>query len=281
MSMSKDANDAINEVENRVENEVKQTEPLAQNQKNFFELLMSKEADSPTDLFSTPADLLESRMAIYRGNLQAIWSKTLANAYPVLQQLVGEEFFTYLAFQYGRQYPSQSGDLNLFGDQFSDFLSLETTVKDYPYFASVANLEWNLHRAYYAENIPFISLSQFLSEVGELAQQYRLLFHPAVALFQAEYAAAQIYLAHQVQPVQTMDVALDTPCCALISRPSWQLIVTPLDNTSFLTLMALQQGQTLGDALALAIASDSQFDIANALQKWFGLGVFVGFECKE
>jgi hypothetical protein len=254
---------------------------LRQVQEDFSRLLVATDLGLVPDLFSTETDLIEQRLAIYRGNVQSIWTKTLANTFPVLQQLVGNEFFTYLALQYGRQFPSQSGDLNQFGSQFSRYLSTEAAVEDYPYFVAVAALEWQLHCAYYAENTGSIDLAHFISNAGDAAQQSRLLFHPAASLFQASYAAAQVYLAHQEQPIQTINVLLNTACCALISRPKWRVELTLLDAASFSALQAMQQGQILGDALEQAMSVDSQFDIASQLQKWFALGVFIGFECKE
>jgi hypothetical protein len=250
-------------------------------QEEFSQLLAAADLGTLPALFSTDTDLIEQRLAIYRGNVQSIWTKTLANAFPVLQQLVGSEFFAYLALQYGRQFPSQSGDLNQFGSQFSRYLSVEAAVKDYPYFPAVAALEWQLHCAYYAENLDLISLPQFLSVAGDAAQDSRLLFHPATSLFQASYAAAQVYLAHQVQPIRTIEVPLNTSCYALVSRPMWRVELALIDAAGFLGLQALQQGQVLGDAMEQAISVDPKFDIASQLQKWFSLGAFVGFECKE
>jgi hypothetical protein len=254
---------------------------LRQTQEHFSRVVMGADLGSVPDLFSTEAELIERRLAIYRGNVQSIWTKTLLNTFPVLQQLVGDEFFTYLALQYGRQYPSQSGDLNQFGSQFSNYLSTEAAVDGYPYFAAVAALEWQLHCAYYAENIELISLPQFLSCAGDSVQSSRLLFHPAANLFQSSYAAAQVHLAHQEQVIRMIDVPLDTACCALISRPKWRVELTLLDAASFRALQALQQGQILGDALEQAISIDSEFNVALQLQNWFALGVFVAYECKE
>jgi hypothetical protein len=254
---------------------------LRQIQEDFSQLLVTSDLGSIPVFFSTESSIIRQRLAIYRGNVQSIWTKTLENTFPVLQQLVGNEFFTYLALQYGRQFPSQSGDLNQFGSQFSCFLAEEATVNAYPYFASVAALEWQLHCAYYAENQVAISLQQFLSGAGSAAQQSRLLFHPASSLFRAPYAAVQVYLAHQVQPVPPIDVPLNVSSSALISRPMWRVELTRLDTASFQALQALQQGQVLGDALEQAISIDAQFDIAAQLQNWFSLGTFVGFECKE
>nr|WP_314859971.1 DNA-binding domain-containing protein [uncultured Undibacterium sp.] len=254
---------------------------LLQIQKDFSRLLVAADLGPVPDLFSTDAELIEQRLAIYRGNVQSIWTKALLNTFPVLQQLVGDEFFTFLALQYGRQFPSQSGDLNQFGSQFSSYLSTEAAVEDYPYFAAVAALEWHLHCAYYAENVDLIGLAQFLTGAGDTVQHCRLLFHPAANLFQSSYAAAQVYLAHQEQAIRAIDVPLNTSCFALVSRPKWRVELMLLDAASFRALQALQQGEILGDALEQAMSVDSEFNVALQLQKWFALGVFIGFECKE
>ena len=255
--------------------------PLEQLQKEFSQLILSSESNAAPTFFATEVQLTNQRLAIYRGNLQSIWISTLRNSFPVLQQLVGEDFFAYLALQYGRQFPSQSGDLNQFGSQFAYFLAHEPSVASYAYFPAVAALEWQMHCAYYAQNIMPISLAEFLSVAADAAQQCRLFWHPAAQLFQADYAAAQVVLAHQIQPIVAIDVPLDTPCQALLSRASWRVELSLLDSANFLALQALERGQTLGDALALALAHDAQFDIPLKLQSWFASGIFVGFECKE
>ncbi|HSC11045.1 MAG TPA: DNA-binding domain-containing protein, partial [Rhodanobacteraceae bacterium] len=71
-------------------------------------------------LISDDARVLD-RLALYRGNISAAWEKALANAYPVVRALVGDEFFGGLARAYGRAHPSVSGDLNRFGARFAEF----------------------------------------------------------------------------------------------------------------------------------------------------------------
>jgi len=87
-----------------------------------------------------------------RGNLSGTWDKSLSAAYPVLQSLVGTEFFSALTRAYGLACPSQLGDLDQFGARFGDFLRDFVHVAQYPYFPDLATLEWALHRAHYAEN---------------------------------------------------------------------------------------------------------------------------------
>ena len=53
--------------------------------------------------------------AVYRNNVRTCLGRALADAYPVVERLVGEEFFRHTAYRYIAQHPSRSGDLNAFG----------------------------------------------------------------------------------------------------------------------------------------------------------------------
>jgi len=103
------------------------------------------------------------RVALYRGNVSAAWEKALANAYPVVRALVGNEFFGGLARAYGRVHPSVSGDLNRFGARFAEFIDgfgtlaeldpavsvfgSARTPRDHPLYATAERLGAQLVRA--------------------------------------------------------------------------------------------------------------------------------------
>lgn len=250
-------------------------------QASIAHLLSAREKPVTPPIFSTAPDLLAERIAIYRGNLQAIWTNALRNAYPVIEQLVGADFFAQLAVLYAEKYPSQSGDLNEFGWHFSAFLEVEESVVDFPYFAAVAALEWQVHRNYYAADAQAIRLSDFLANAGESASECTLQFHPAVSFFHAVFAAVPIYLAHQYAEVQVIDVDLQTPSFAIVSRDGWRPHVTQLSQAEYVALSVLYQGQTLGDAFEAALDIVSDFNVAHALQSWFELEIFTDFICKN
>jgi hypothetical protein len=250
-------------------------------QASFVALLSAREQSAAPPIFSTKPDLLDERIAIYRANLQAVWANTLRNAYPVIDQLVGADFFAQLSILYSEQFPSQSGDLHEFGEHFSDFLRDEKSVENFPYFADVAALEWKIHRSYYAADAEAISLNEFLTKAGESASESSLQFHPAASLFRADVAAVQIYLAHQQTEVQPLDVDLQTSSFALVSRDVWRHQVTELDQAEFTALHALHQGYSLSDALDVAMNIDGDFSVPNVLQRWFALSIFTGFICKD
>lgn len=214
------------------------------------------------------------RFSIYRGNVRAIWRNTLAGAYPVILRLLGEDFFDCLARDYGRSYPSQSGDLNRFGHLFSTFLGETSALKEYPYCPDVAELEWRVHRAYYAQDCAPLNLTQFLQEQGTAAQECQLQLHPSVSLFSSSFAAVDIWHAHQHEDVADLGVPLTQASRAVIVRPEWQVQVIHLNPASYTALQALESGESLGAALEAALTCDAEFDVGSALASWFYSGLF-------
>jgi len=64
----------------------------------------------------------ELRLGIYRNNLEEGFAKTLALEFPVMQRLVGEDYFRQLALSFLAGHPSRSGDLHQVGAPFASFL---------------------------------------------------------------------------------------------------------------------------------------------------------------
>ncbi|WP_394779707.1 putative DNA-binding domain-containing protein [Undibacterium sp.] len=248
---------------------------VQQMQQRFADgLLDISQAGSNLALFSGDAALAEDRLALYRGNLNAIWSQALANAFPVIRQLVGEEFFEQIAREYGHLYPSQHGDLNHFGAHFADFLAHAESVADYPYFTDVARLEWLAHRAYYAEDARVIGLADLAAAAVHGVEQLRLLLHPACYLYQSAWAAADVWHAHQPGSELSYPEQLQRDTYAVVSRPEWQARVMMTGKAAHSVLQALMKGSLLGEALELALQEDAQFDIAHELGLWFEAGIF-------
>lgn len=214
------------------------------------------------------------RLAIYRGNLTANWDKALASAYPVVRQLVGEEFFTGLARAYGKACASQDPDLNQFGDRFAEFLAGFEHVAELPYLPDMARLEWALHRCCYASDEPAMTAADLAGLPPEQVESLRLALHPATALLCSEWAVAELWLAHQPSgPAFPDDMARTN--FAVVTGPAWQPQLSMVDPAAFAALRACEQGASLGDALDAACALDDEFDVATHFRQWLDGGVFV------
>jgi len=62
---------------------------------------------------------------IYRNNYRGNLHDALAGAYPVIKQLVGDEFFRFLARKYIEKYPSRSANLHQYGEELQFLLPAE------------------------------------------------------------------------------------------------------------------------------------------------------------
>ena len=216
-----------------------------------------------------------ARMALYSGNLDAVWEKALAEAFPVVRQLVGEEFFNALARAYGRAIPSRSGDLNVFGDRFARFVSTFPQVQSLPWLADVARLEWNVHRAHYAADASQIDRAHLAALMPEELLATRFSLSPAVAWLESRYPVATLWQAHQVQSDVALPDTLDRAEQALIVRPQWRVQVLSSGPSEIAALTRLRNGAPMAAVIEAALQLDAQFDFTAASLRWLEFGVLA------
>ena len=231
--------------------------------------------ETPQALAQFKGEQLEHRFALYRGNLTATWQKTLANAYPVLQMLVGEEFFGGLAQAYGRAYPSDSGDLNRFGAHFADFLSSFPHVADYPYMPDMARLEWALHRAHYAPGAQPVTAQQMAAIPPGQLEAAHLRLHPACSLLASDWNVVPLWQAHQPDASVEFPAQMQQASYGLVLRPQWKTQLLPLSAAGYDALCVLANGGDFGAALDAAFERDDNFDVGAHLQQWIEHGLIV------
>src|ERR1700704_1590626 len=80
------------------------------------------------------------RLDIYRNNLHEGFTKALAIGFPVIERLVGVDYFRQLALDFLRAHPSRAGNLHHIGAPFPRFLRERFADTEYTYFADVAAL---------------------------------------------------------------------------------------------------------------------------------------------
>ena len=242
---------------------------LAQRQQAFAAALFDPARDVP----DFKGEHLPERVGLYRGNLTVTWDKTLSNAYPVVRQLVGGEFFRALSRAYGMAHPSDSPDLNHFGAHFAAFLADFPHVAELPYLPDMARLEWLLHRAYYAADAATVEAAALTPETFESA---RFTVHPACSLFASEWAVVPLWLAHRTDgDTAPFPQSMQAPSRALIARPQFDVRLYCLDRAAEAALRALGEGVRMGDALDLAFAVAPGFDLAANLALWLDCRVLV------
>jgi uncharacterized protein (UPF0276 family) len=253
-------------------------EALAALQQGFGDALFDRRHESALQPLLSEGGV--ERLALYRGNLTSGWERALGDAYPVLRQLVGEEFFAGLARAYGKAAPSQVPDLAGFGAHFADFLAGFGPAASYPYLPDVARLEWAVHRACLAPDLAPLGLDALGNVTPEALDTARFTLHPSVALLRSRWAVAALWHAHQpTGPALPADVEL--PCSVLVLRRGWRVEVVELGVPEAAALVQLAAGASFGEAIDAALAVDGAPDIGAMLLGWFRLGVVAAIAADE
>jgi hypothetical protein len=141
----------------------------------------------------TPAEA-ERRFAVYRNNVAVSLKSALAARYPVIRRLVGEAYFDALAAVFLRDDRPQSPVLHEWGGGFAAFLRDFPPLKDWPYMADVARIEWARGLAFHAADAA--PADPALLATADPAT-LRLSLHPSVQLLRLRHPGVTIWAAHQ------------------------------------------------------------------------------------
>ncbi len=128
----------------------------------------------------------DSRFAVYRNNVIASLSKALQTDYPVINTLVGAEFFQAMAGEFVRNHPPRTPMMMDFASEFPEFLESFEPVATLPYLADVSRIENALRQSYHAadstgltpDDLSALAPADLADAHVELAPSFRLLTSP-------------------------------------------------------------------------------------------------------
>lgn len=212
------------------------------------------------------------RLAVHRNNVVSSLIDALADNFPVLRQLVGEDFFRAMAGVFVRQWPPRSPILAHYGQDFPAFIAQFAPAAGLPYLADMARLEMARVQAYHAADVDAAgaeALGEALS-VGDRVGELGLVVHPSVGTIASPYAVVSLWAAHQTEGEPELDtIDLDLPEAAWVLRPGLEVLVVAVAAASAAGMgalvAALRRGAGLAEAAAQARAADADFDLAAGL----------------
>lgn len=221
--------------------------------------------------------LSKAGLAVYRNNYRVGLIETLNLIYPVSGQIVGEEFMTGLAREYSKHHASHSGNLHRYGGSFGDFLQNFPPTQALPYLADIARLEWAVHRSYYAIDQAPLAAAALSGIDPEQFGQLRFSLTDSSRLLSSPWPVVSIWQGHQ--PGQQLHVDLASGGeQALVSRHAGKVSVQASSPGMAALLLALQDGQPLGEAAGLALAAQDDFDLQAGLAQLFADGLLSHYQ---
>jgi hypothetical protein len=220
----------------------------------------------------------ERRLAIYRNNVLANLREALRAVYPVVERLVGGDFFTHAANEFIRRCPSVSGDIEDYGEGFAAFLARFPGAEALSYLPDTAQLEWACHLVFHAADHGPLPLEKLAVIPPERYGQLRFALHPASALLASDYPVHRIWETNQsdYRGDETVDLSLGGVKLLLLRR-RFEVEMRPLGAGEFAMLAGLAAGRTVDKVFETALAAEPGFALDAFLARHAAGGTVVDF----
>jgi hypothetical protein len=235
-------------------------------------------ADDAAALRDALTSSSERRFAVYRTNAFTNLIEALRAVYPVVERLVGAEFFAQAARRYVRNTPSTSGDLHRFGSGLPKFLAALPDCRELLYLPDTARLEWLMHEAFHAADHAPLALDRLAVVPPDQYDGLRFCLHPACRLLASPYPVHRIWEVNQTDAAQTSSVDLaEGGVHLLVARPAASVEIEVVGAAEFAALAALDRGEALGVACGRAFREDIAFDAGQFLRRRVATHTLVDF----
>ncbi len=230
---------------------------LRELQKQFLNDLFNNQSSPKIEssILNTGSRTALEQFQSYRDSVIGGMIDALADSFPVIQQLVGEQFFNFISSRYIRITPSLSPDLNNYGGGFADFIETLDNLEALPYLSDVARLEWYWQHIINGGNCKPSNLTQ-LAELGENDSD-TIIFSlcPHANVLHSDYAIHKIWQANQQSAVDTQNTQIDinNNVNLLVWRNelTLEMNITLLDSNQLFFLALINQGMIFSEVCSV------------------------------
>lgn len=225
------------------------------------------------------------RFGVYRNNVIVALIDALADTYPVVAALVGEEFLRGMARAFARHHPPRSPVMAEYGAGFADFIDAFAPAQSLPYLGDMARLEWQRVVAFHAADAnPLLpaAVAPLASDPNRLAA-LRWTFHPSVALVESPFAVVSLWLAHQHTDAGMIEHALSQVDmaqgeAALVLRQGLEVLILNLASGETAFIRALLCGEPLAAAAELASHAPEPLDLTLTFALLLRSGALLAYQ---
>jgi len=217
-------------------------------QQAFTESLLAKDGLRPPLLSQQLDQLSCERLSIYCNNRRLTLKDSLADTFPVLKRLVGDDFFNAMSSRYIYDYPARSRQLEDFGDKMPIFISEFPPVAKLVYLEDVARLEWAWHKALSGPK-PLTFPFQAFQELPQSSYEHLLFTLPIRStLISSPYPILAIWDANQPEEKEPPIIELDAGDDHLMVIPTGRhASIVRLSETEMTILKAIENSIVFRD----------------------------------
>lgn len=233
--------------------------PARPTQREFAAALLDPARPPPCGLTAWNGSDPRVRFDVHRNNVVVSLIAALQDTFPVVRQLVGDEFFAAMSRVHVCEQPPRSPVLTDYGDGFAGWLEQFEPVVALPYLADMARLEHARVRACHAADATPLDpdvIARSLADPQRLPLA-RVELHPSLGVATSRYSVVSLWSAHQTTG-EVPTVAIDEPESALVLRdPDDEVLVVAIPPGAAAFVRQLVDGHPLGAAIDAAIGAGS------------------------
>ncbi|MBU6339034.1 MAG: putative DNA-binding domain-containing protein [Rickettsiales bacterium] len=253
----------------------KKTSNLLKLQKDFTTHLLSKnDLEILKSLSYSTAESL-ARLEIYRNNVFGNFDSVLSSVFEVVKKILGEKDFNKFVSEYIKKFPSTSGNLDLYGDNFLKFIKGKLKTHKLAYLEDLAKLELLYHKAYFAKDVKKkFDVEKFQKLTSENYNNLTLELHPSCFLFSSKFPIFTIWKSAKKK------IAISgKEEYVLIDRVFDSCLITKLSKEEFLFLSLIESKKKLYAIYKkLCSTFKKEVDIGKLLNKFIASGVISAFK---
>ena len=243
----------------------------------FAQGLLDPGCRTPAGIVGPEGKGAVKRYNVYRNNVTVGLIDALAAIFPATQRITGVEFFRAMARFHIRATPPSSPLLFEYGRAFPDFIAQYEYARAMPYLADTARIERAWLDAFHEADLPPLPARALETIPPHILPDLVFVPHPAARIVRSPFPAVSIFAANRsAGPVPRIECA--GPEEALITRPDQDVVVRRLPPGGGAFLLDLIAGNTLGDAVALALTAAPDFDLPSNLAGMIEAGVFTALK---
>lgn len=215
-----------------------------------------------------------ARLRIYRHHVRYSLTTALAATFPTVQALVGEAFFAGMVRGFIEANMPEQPVLSEYGTGLAGFIAGYEPARGVPYLPDIARLDWAMNFAFHSEHGPVLDAAALGAIPSEVLPSLRLRLVPGATLIQSRFPLDRIWRASQPD-ASDEKVDLASGGAALLIQGEG--FVT-LDRGEAAFLARLDGVEALEQAVEVAIAADSGFDLSTCFARFLGMGAIAALQ---
>jgi len=246
---------------------------LSEIQSHFAEFVTRHDSDhiAKPDLYMQGGASIHDRLSVYLNNYEQSLVKAVMSVYELISALTGDEFAQKIAASYVRDHKPASGNMNIYGHDYADFIKNYEGARDVPYLADIARMEWALHSAYYAADEQPMEIAWLQTMDEEALGDLKLELCADVHIVKSEYPVFDIRefcLAENGADLNIEDKQAQNCLIYRTRGDDMRVKIHVLGDDELFILEQIDQGKKF-EAIAQA-ADKRKYDLGLLLQFIFG-----------